>query len=460
MDQNRRRTTRKRIRLLEGRLDKRTADFNKALAKNNEVRLEIQLIRRDLGILTKSYKVVLKEQGDVKNKMNDVIEMSTAAYDSREECLVRMSTIRERNDKDEMAYNNEVKELTRVLAHDQRLKDFMNLKTQDRSHLLRAASERAKQKLAKSSKTCLHQEEIKSYEAVFERLKQYAGEANLDRLVHEFLAKEGIAFALFNYKTELDCDVEEHTLRNQTLRTDMKLLTGQGKKLEGMRANIMKDLEVKVASTTMAADVTQNRYKVCRKDLDNAFRRIIAFIRKLGCDASMVTNRLGCAGSISDRNAMTYLGLAEFMCNDILLVEAFHQHRQQKKNNFTKKLAAAQQGSVITAKLRPKSPKAVSIVPPYIGEDGEIPADLERIASSGLDELQPLTPDDIRSEVVRTVERREAKTRNSSKKDWRWQAKSADPGSPDGVKDEIHPGSGDLMINHSVSSERGFSSTN
>lgn len=85
--------------------------------------------------------------------------------------------------------------------------------------------------------------------------------------------------------------------------------------------------QVKVASTTMAADVTQNRYKVCRKDLDNAFRRIVAFIRKLGCDASTVTNRLGCAGSISDRNAMTYLGLAEFMCNDILLVEAFHQHR-------------------------------------------------------------------------------------------------------------------------------------
>lgn len=98
--------------------------------------------------------------------------------------------------------------------------------------------------IAKSSKTCLHQEEIKSYEAVFERLKQYAGEANLDRLVHEFLAKEGIAFALFNYKTELDCDVEAHTLRNQTLRKDMKLLTDQGIKLEGMRANIMKDLEV------------------------------------------------------------------------------------------------------------------------------------------------------------------------------------------------------------------------
>ncbi|XP_041455474.1 coiled-coil domain-containing protein 63-like [Lytechinus variegatus] len=448
-------TSRKKIRLLEGKLDKRTIAFNKALSTNNELRAKIHQIRRDLGLLTHTYTTVLKKQSNVKNKMNEIIQLSTAAYESREECLARMSTIRERNEKDEMAYNNEVKDLTRLLAHDQRLKDFMNLKTQDRSDLLKAASERTKQKLAKSSKTCLHQEEIKGYEAVFERLKVYAGEADLDQLVREFLKKEGVAFALFNYKSELDCDVEAFTLRNQSLRKDMKIFIDQGIQLEGQRVNIMKDLEVKVAETTLAADAAQNRYKMFRKDLDNVFRRIVAFIRKLGCDSSTVTNRLGCGGSINDQNAMTYLGLAEFLCNDILLVEAFNQHRRQKKNNSTKKLVAAQQGSVITAKLRPKSPVAVSIVPPPVGEDGEIPADLEQIACSGLDESQPLSPDEIRAKVTRTIERREMKTRNSSKNDWRWQAKSTDPGSPDVIRD-VHSGS-DFMIDQSPSSERSLS---
>lgn len=62
----------------------------------------------------------------------EVIENSTQAYDHREEAQAKMVLMRDKEDKDKVQLNTELKELIRVIDHDKKLKEFMKIKTQER----------------------------------------------------------------------------------------------------------------------------------------------------------------------------------------------------------------------------------------------------------------------------------------------------------------------------------------
>lgn len=55
-----------------------------------------------------------------------------------------MSALRERSEKDQTQYNLEVKELKRIIEHEQKLKAFMSTKSQERAEI--KALEAAKRK--------------------------------------------------------------------------------------------------------------------------------------------------------------------------------------------------------------------------------------------------------------------------------------------------------------------------
>lgn len=58
------------------------------------------------------------------------------AYEARDEAQNKASALREKSDKEMAQYTMEIKELTRVLEHDKKLKSFMGVKGQDRSKVL------------------------------------------------------------------------------------------------------------------------------------------------------------------------------------------------------------------------------------------------------------------------------------------------------------------------------------
>ena len=97
-------------------------------------------------------------------------------------------------------------------------------------------------------------------------------------------------------------------------------------------------------------------------------------------------------------------------------------------------------------------------------EDGQIAPDMESIAGSAVDDTQPLTPENIRSKVIRAIERRELRPESTLKNDWRWQATTAQssptemPSEPAEKATSADLGSTDVSIRPSTSSsERGIS---
>ena len=78
------------------------------------------------------HKKLEKELQSLRQQINEVIENSTQAYDQREEAQAKMVLMRDKEDKDKMQLNTELKELIRVIDHDKKLKEFMKIKTQER----------------------------------------------------------------------------------------------------------------------------------------------------------------------------------------------------------------------------------------------------------------------------------------------------------------------------------------
>jgi len=122
------------------------------------------------------HKKLEKEHQSLRQSIAEVIENSTQAYDQRyvlfsmrinkvyflkclkfksEEAQAKMVLMRDKEDKDKMQLNSDLKELIRVIDHDKKLKEFMKIKTQERQEDEELISWRKKKGL-KRAKSILH----------------------------------------------------------------------------------------------------------------------------------------------------------------------------------------------------------------------------------------------------------------------------------------------------------------
>ena len=68
-----------------------------------------------------------------KKVIADITEMAILAFDQRDEAQSKITALQDRNEKDAQQYAAELKELQRTLDHDEKLKDFLFHKSNDRA---------------------------------------------------------------------------------------------------------------------------------------------------------------------------------------------------------------------------------------------------------------------------------------------------------------------------------------
>ncbi|XP_033098610.1 coiled-coil domain-containing protein 63-like [Anneissia japonica] len=400
-------STHKRLRILENRLYKATVGFNEMLGSNAELRCSIDHLTQDRHIFESLYKKLLKEQQHIKREMNDVIQQSTAAYDARDEAQTKMMALRDRSEKEQAQYNLELKELHRIIDHDRKLKEFMAIKAQERIEIKAIEAAKCKKKDDEKSNTRIHEEEMKSLDAIFERIKEVTGEKDLDALVRKFIDNENKNFALFNYVNELNNEVEMLQDQIHGIEQDIASFKKQGMKLDKNRHAIMKDLEAKCTEKTKEGDASETKLKHLNKSLGQMKSAILSLFRKAECDESTITEMLGSVAGISDKNVMLYLGSIEQKVSDLLLSQSYLQYKSTEKTKQEAAAAQAQQtSSICNAKLISRPQIDVSIVPPSLDDSIDSDDDLSSILD-GTGEVQPLTEEELRRRTVKIVKRRQ-----------------------------------------------------
>ncbi|XP_053301893.1 coiled-coil domain-containing protein 114 [Pleuronectes platessa] len=332
--------TQKAIQTLEYKLDRALTRFNEQLSKNSHLREELQMLCVERIRFQQLHNRLDKELQEIRKKIGEMINLSTAAYDARVEAQSKMTMMREKAVKDLAQYNTEMKELERVIAHEQILKDFMTVKCSERSGQdnVPEMGHRRLSEGKEQQRMDLDEESLDVLEEVFKRIHTVTGEDNLDMLVTRFIQGEDRNFAHFNVVNEQNNETE--ALRDQIkhIREGMENFQVKALQQEHNHRSLLGDIEEQQKKTESQTDEYENQASIISNILEKSKAGVKSTFSTMECDRSVIEDMLGSSTGISENNIMSYLGLLEQKTNELLTIQAFLNSKDLEKDYNPKDL--------------------------------------------------------------------------------------------------------------------------
>jgi len=214
-------TIQKNIRMLENRLDKALVKYNEALGHNKKLRETIDNLRRERIVFDGIYKKLENDLLTIKNEMASIIGEANNAYCQRDHAQREMSRLKSVADIEQKQFENEWKELTKLIDRDQKMKDMLINK--DRENMNDAVvtsvlekEQNLRKKLSKGAwqivkdKANIHvaQEKVKAFKESFDKISNATNIDDIDCLVKTFIDSEQENFKLFNKVNKVSNEIE------------------------------------------------------------------------------------------------------------------------------------------------------------------------------------------------------------------------------------------------------------
>ncbi|XP_066922490.1 coiled-coil domain-containing protein 63-like [Clytia hemisphaerica] len=310
----------KQNRVMENRLNEANVKFNTALAKNKELREEINHINVQRARFTELQQKLHKHLVKGKGEKNHLIEQSTLLFNSRDEAEHRMHSLRERSERDMNTFNSELKDLLRIIDHDKKLREFMQTKMEERTEIYETAvKDRREKKLLNYVKGL--QVELEHYENIFNELQKVSGTSDIDNMVEKFIRIEDQNFALFNFVKEQAQEVQAMDNNINSIREQIDSMRKEDVHLENKHKAIKKSLQDKEIRINEVRFKVNDQLKLDQKTLNGINTKIDCMLNSVRCDRSAMTELL--AGSrITYENLASYLGLIEQKASELLQARA------------------------------------------------------------------------------------------------------------------------------------------
>lgn len=316
--------TQKQIRVRKNRLDGMNKKFNSAMTENKKLREKIDEINKQKVRFQELHQRLENKLSEVKKDIESISENATANFHARDEAQHRMTSLRERGERDLATFNSEIKDFMREIEHDRKLRDFMSAKTRDRASILR--EETLKRELRKHS---IHLDslniETEKYETIFEKMKEATGIHDTATLVASFIKKEDENFALFNYVNAINTEIEGLQENIQILQDEIEQTKQDEIVSDNRRKVILKELEQQLKTVTTQYCSMQKEAKTNRHILEKAKPKIEKLFKMINCDRKAISELLGGGTTIDDCNIVQYLGIIEQKCNEMLQIRALHR---------------------------------------------------------------------------------------------------------------------------------------
>jgi chromosome segregation ATPase len=393
------RAVQKQIRVLENRLDKALVKFNEALAFNKQLREEIDNLRRERVVFDQINAKLAKELHEKKKEMAQIIEVSNIAYEARDQAHNEMALLKAHADKEQAQFEQEWRELGRVLEQDRKLKERMAGQERGRITADEEGSMRknlskgnwnvAKDKAAQQASL----DRVQSFEEAFQQIKAATGIDNIDELVQTFIDAEDQNFSLFNYVNELNNEVEKLEEQIAEIKAEIDKYKGQGGQNDRQRKKLLKDLEDRLASTEARAEQYEAKALKAAKTVSQLEQGIQSIFSKIGCDKSALSDMLGTTG-VTESNMMQYLGIIEQRTNELL--QQFHNANKDSAEGTGEVVAVIGQGPAA-----PAGSTVINIDPPVIGDEDDSEDESDE------DEERPLSRDELKAKTLRGLTKRE-----------------------------------------------------
>ncbi|XP_052799352.1 coiled-coil domain-containing protein 63-like [Mya arenaria] len=386
----------KRLRVTENRLDQELIKFNKQLATNARLREELDHLRQEKAVFDAIYRRLTGQLEDTKRNISDCITQASHAYDERDEAQTKMIALKERSDKDNAQQEVEMKELLRIIRHDDRLKEFMGVKSQDRADL--REEEHAKKMKGKTSTdgdSDMEKHTIRQLEDAFARITAATGEGDIGTIVADYIRKEDQNFALYNFVNEQNDAVEALQEEISALQTEIARFRDDEVKFEQNRHTMIREMEITAERYCQEMEEADKKNTVICKVLDEIRVAVENLFKEAGCDSSTICDMLGSEQGVTYKNILQYMGLIEQRTMELIKIQQYIQMKkeppkQERKDGKSGPATPASQNS------RRASPRytQIAIVPPHTGEEEELLDESE---------LRPLTRKEIKDMVMKNL---------------------------------------------------------
>ncbi|CAG7826866.1 unnamed protein product [Allacma fusca] len=300
--------SRKRLRILENRKYHATTLFDSKVTENGLLRADINLSLMERGRFHERYRKLKKQIAAVKHKMLIVVDNALTTYEGREEAVMKIHMLRERNDKESQQHVLEIKEYQRVFHHDQKLRAFMEVKNRVREVVERSEDRKCRITLEKEKQL---DDLIRQYKKSFAQLLNLAQTKDVETLLNQYLTQEQSNFTSFKYITDLNNEacVLEDAIRKlkheieEAAQKAKKTRKEQDKSLRSLNKEFEKSHN-KLGDLLVAWDDTEDHMNKIIHGVDVIFDLA-------GCQNAPVIQLLGNRSGILPRNLCLCLKVLE-----------------------------------------------------------------------------------------------------------------------------------------------------
>merc|ERR1711935_29879 len=242
-------TVKKKQNDLEGRLYRANSQYNQQVGENGKLREEIETHRIKYRNFQNDERRLSKAEKNIKAEINEVIEASQDAHEQREDAKNKTIMLRSRAEKDLQQYDTDIKEEERSAENDFQLKEFMEVKNQEREEASHHNSKKVGGKLREKEQL------IAACEESWARIQEITGTSDLDTMIDDFVTVEQQSFALFNFINEQNNNIEQKTedIEHITAQYNrhQKIIKageqGRNELLEGVKAKVATEQQALVA---------------------------------------------------------------------------------------------------------------------------------------------------------------------------------------------------------------------
>jgi len=331
----------KKIRVYENRLNTATVQFNNLLTENTDLREKIEHFRKQRKVFNTLYKRLASKSSNLKYQIDDVIASATAAYNARDESHSKMMNLSERNSNDYKHFIEEEKEMTRIIAQESNLQEFMNTKNSEKSELAYQEALLRHQTHENRAEHQQEQEMIK-FEKVLSAIISVLGEEQGNQLLN-ILRDESNKQAKIDSLTKAIqpvCDRYRKTEEQNfslfqfvnEISHDVKRLNDQIKSIGDERSGQKADTQKKLSSNTITmtqvkcslqeheSDVQNLELKLRAtfENFNNVKGKIDSLFKTLKCDSAVLDDLLDNRREVTNENMGIYLASIENRINYLM----------------------------------------------------------------------------------------------------------------------------------------------
>lgn len=139
----------RKLDIAEGNLHRESSKFNNILANNEKFRHRIQTLRHEKEKFKVKFNLLNAKYQDNKKNISNVVESSTAAYESMLEARAKIKVQQEKSQKELEQFVNEITTEEKKIDHELRQQGFMNIKSLERddSERINREKDHARQQL-------------------------------------------------------------------------------------------------------------------------------------------------------------------------------------------------------------------------------------------------------------------------------------------------------------------------